>query len=219
MFDRRKAFWARAALVAAAAMAAIPATAQTVYTDRTAFDAAATTTLQNFNGAPTSSTATAVTFTPVTFSCTGSTYCPGFFGTRNLGNSGSGSVFFATPDTATFTFDAPITAFGIDLRDVGTNGATNFSAIINGTSYLLQSDYSSGVPFFFGYTGSAFSSVSFTGTQVGDGVDFDDLAFGASSINAAVPEPSTWAMMLIGFGAVGFSMRRRRGTSAVASAA
>ena len=27
---------------------------------------------------------------------------------------------------------------------------------------------------------------------------------------AAVPEPATWAMMLIGFGAVGYSMRRRR---------
>jgi hypothetical protein len=27
---------------------------------------------------------------------------------------------------------------------------------------------------------------------------------------AAVPEPATWAMMLIGFGAVGFSMRRRK---------
>ena len=26
----------------------------------------------------------------------------------------------------------------------------------------------------------------------------------------AVPEPSTWAMMLLGFGAVGFAMRRRR---------
>ena len=27
---------------------------------------------------------------------------------------------------------------------------------------------------------------------------------------AAVPEPGTWAMMLLGFGAVGFAMRRRR---------
>jgi hypothetical protein len=25
-----------------------------------------------------------------------------------------------------------------------------------------------------------------------------------------VPEPSTWAMMLFGFGAVGFGMRRRK---------
>ena len=27
---------------------------------------------------------------------------------------------------------------------------------------------------------------------------------------AAVPEPATWAMMLMGFGAIGFAMRRRR---------
>lgn len=29
-------------------------------------------------------------------------------------------------------------------------------------------------------------------------------------IGGAVPEPSTWAMMLLGFGATGFAMRRRR---------
>ena len=32
----------------------------------------------------------------------------------------------------------------------------------------------------------------------------------ATFIPSAVPEPGTWAMMLIGFGAIGFSMRRRR---------
>ncbi|UUR07682.1 PEPxxWA-CTERM sorting domain-containing protein [Sphingomonas glaciei] len=46
-----------------------------------------------------------------------------------------------------------------------------------------------------------------------------NFAFGmaiAPSISAAVPEPSTWAMMLIGFGAIGASMRRRRTVSALA---
>jgi hypothetical protein len=38
-----------------------------------------------------------------------------------------------------------------------------------------------------------------------------NVAFTAA---AAVPEPGTWAMMLLGFGAIGFSMRRRRSTTA-----
>ena len=33
---------------------------------------------------------------------------------------------------------------------------------------------------------------------------------GSITIRPAVPEPATWAMLLIGFGAVGFAMRRRR---------
>jgi hypothetical protein len=28
-------------------------------------------------------------------------------------------------------------------------------------------------------------------------------------VTTGVPEPSTWAMMLLGFGAIGFSFRRR----------
>jgi hypothetical protein len=36
------------------------------------------------------------------------------------------------------------------------------------------------------------------------------LSTGTSQVLAPVPEPGTWAMMLIGFGAIGASMRRRR---------
>lgn len=39
------------------------------------------------------------------------------------------------------------------------------------------------------------------------------------SVAAAVPEPGTWAMMLVGFGAIGFSMRRRRQTAHLYQAA
>lgn len=37
-----------------------------------------------------------------------------------------------------------------------------------------------------------------------DGLGYDDFSFVAS-----VPEPSTWAMMLLGFGAIGAAVRRR----------
>lgn len=34
--------------------------------------------------------------------------------------------------------------------------------------------------------------------------------FAYNAMSSAVPEPSTWAMLLLGFGALGFAMRRRR---------
>lgn len=37
----------------------------------------------------------------------------------------------------------------------------------------------------------------------------DQLFVRAAPISGAVPEPATWAMMLAGFGAIGFAMRRR----------
>lgn len=49
-------------------------------------------------------------------------------------------------------------------------------------------------------------------TSTGVAFEFDD--FGAS----VVPEPATWAMLIAGFGMVGFAARRRRGTAAHATA-
>ena len=42
-----------------------------------------------------------------------------------------------------------------------------------------------------------------------------DIGFATTIISnfiapSAVPEPASWAMMLLGFGAIGYSMRRRR---------
>jgi hypothetical protein len=42
-----------------------------------------------------------------------------------------------------------------------------------------------------------------------EGCAIGEVAFRTASGNGAIPEPSTWAMMLLGFGAVGFAMRRR----------
>lgn len=57
---------------------------------------------------------------------------------------------------------------------------------------------------------AAFSSLRLTSTT--NAFEIDNLAINSPTpgTNSAVPEPATWAMMLLGFGAAGFSMRRRR---------
>lgn len=52
------------------------------------------------------------------------------------------------------------------------------------------------------------------------GCGLGEIAFRqASSVTGAVPEPTTWAMMLLGFGALGATLRRRRSLGMAAAAA
>jgi hypothetical protein len=37
---------------------------------------------------------------------------------------------------------------------------------------------------------------------------------GVGSVNPGVPEPTTWAMMLFGFGGLGYAMRRKQSVRA-----
>jgi PEP-CTERM motif len=55
----------------------------------------------------------------------------------------------------------------------------------------------------------------FTAGQSFDTVKFESTsrAFEIDNVTAAVPEPSTWAMMILGFMGVGFMAYRRKGTS------
>jgi hypothetical protein len=55
-------------------------------------------------------------------------------------------------------------------------------------------------------SGAAIEGLRFTSTGVA--FEFDDIA------TTAVPEPATWAMLIAGFGLVGFAARRRRATVA-----
>ena len=99
-----------------------------------------------------------------------------------------------------------------DLRNEG--GTPNFYQALFGGSQLFAATDSAA----FGYTNFSTTAVA-TGASTILAFNFqqnpsyfylDNVSVTASGIAAAVPEPATWAMMLIGFGGIGASMRRRR---------
>ncbi len=64
---------------------------------------------------------------------------------------------------------------------------------------------------FTGTDGTTYAGIRFYNTGNNSAFEFDNVSF-----TAAVPEPATWAMMLVGFGMVAGAARyRRRGTRAV----
>ena len=112
--------------------------------------------------------------------------------------------------TATGTFSAPAgfanvaatfsraTLNGIDAIDFT-------SATLNGTSFDITAV--NGI-FTFGSVGplalQETNTLSFSGFTGGNASFAGDLTF------AAIPEPSTWALLLLGFGSIGMMIRRRR---------
>jgi len=50
------------------------------------------------------------------------------------------------------------------------------------------------------------------GTNPGPEGTFGNVLIGGLTLTESVPEPATWAMMLLGFGAMGVAFRRRRRT-------
>jgi hypothetical protein len=55
-------------------------------------------------------------------------------------------------------------------------------------------------------------SINFGGTA--NQTVYDDITFG-SDVAGAVPEPATWGLMILGFGAIGCALRRRRASAAM----
>ena len=59
---------------------------------------------------------------------------------------------------------------------------------------------------------AGFTQITFSATA-SEGILFDRLRFGGTP-GGVVPEPATWAMMIIGFGAAGSMIRRRKALAA-----
>ncbi len=185
--------------------------AATIYTNEAAFLAAAGGGLsfESFEN-PISVGPTVVTFAGGSFSCSPSVWCPGFFGVRTgFADDGVQTVYFATPSSATFTFDSPITVFGVDMIGPGTAGATDITINwVNGSSQIYTGiTGASNTVWFSGVIDSTpFSSVTFSGTAADDGIDFDRLQFKSSS---AVPEPMSLVLVSTGLAALGLIRRKR----------
>jgi hypothetical protein len=120
----------------------------------------------------------------------------------------------------------------INLTVSGTT-ATAISGLINGNAITGLSPYASADqqffaagPVYFTVGGLSFSdttNVSYNFTSFPDNAnritnttidpegDGDPTPYALTSISVtAVPEPATWAMMLVGFGMIGFGLRSRR---------
>ena len=74
-----------------------------------------------------------------------------------------------------------------------------------------------GADVFHTYTLAGFDDLnSFTIAEVSNGINY--AGFAVDNITADVPEPSTWAMMILGFAGIGFMAYRRSSKPAVRAA-
>lgn len=141
--------------------------------------------------------------------------------TRLFGPAVSGSGVFTTSDTPTTV--AGQTAFSI----ISIRGLVNGSAIVapnTGTTYgnyfTTGSGFLDGVGTRF-FTASGIDVRFFQQSSNGQYRVNTFGAFGSSNfvnassspIAAAVPEPTTWMLMLIGMAGIGFTMRRKKDTT------
>lgn len=131
--------------------------------------------------------------------------------------------FFSVPESGSAVGSAITIALSdesnIDFSTITLNGFTGTVVNTGPVSTAIRF----GVPI----TANAVNTLRFTGLLnptpdpllnpngipgVGNG------AFGGNVTVAAVPEPATWALFILGFGALGFAMRRRNAKVTVAKA-
>ena len=144
-------------------------------------------------------------------------------GSGNFTNNPSGvtvAFFLSGPGDVMNVAAGFTTGFSFFYADqVGFTGSVNVYSGLDGAGTLLASlslpstpdPYNVWVPIGVTFAGTAQSAV-FSGAA--NFIGFDDITLG-SAIPGAIPEPSTWAMMILGFAGVGFMAYRRKSKPAL----
>jgi hypothetical protein len=194
-------------LIGAAALAAslvsVPAAAQVVSTDQSAFTTANSPTAYNFSFPnPDVVLGSSYTQGPATF---GATNLIGY----NDGYYGSGISYLAAVDGSTLTVNTSASAIGFLFGSWNSEQTITYS--VDGVTGTFDVPVKTDTAFL------GFSDLSGPTTLTfSNNAELDTIGFLASAVTA-VPEPSTWAMMLVGFGLIGFGRRRRQTAMRLAS--
>jgi hypothetical protein len=131
-------------------------------------------------------------------------------GTANTGD--------ALPTNNTGAYNPPYTGLDYDtvlasLTDLNNSATLNFGTTLSGLTILgahfgnnIDSDVNNVTAFWLIDLGNT----STTTLTLADGTGSSNAQIFATGQVPGVPEPATWAMMLVGFGAAGVAMRRGR---------
>jgi len=140
-------------------------------------------------------------------------------GARPANSTIPGTPYLAvqTGGSATFTFAAPVSAFQFDWGSIDTFNTLTVTGIFSGPApapIIPGSNFpnlangnqvapaTNGLFTLIATGGDVFTSVTFSSS--GRAFEVDNLA------TLAIPEPATWAMLIAGFGMIGFGLRSRR---------
>lgn len=101
-----------------------------------------------------------------------------------------------------------------DLANFQASDANFYEVLFGGTSLFTATNSS-----VFGFTNfrttatalGATTNLAFNFRNDPNYFGLDNVS--VTAVSAAVPEPATWAMMLVGFGAMGVAMRRQRASA------
>jgi hypothetical protein len=112
------------------------------------------------------------------------------------------------------TFSNSIAGLYSITLDTSSANVDFTSAVLTGAEgpFTLTKGFDNGTAEFWEKSNFLLGSGQYTLTINGQNSGTGSLA-GTITIGQAVPEPATWAMMLFGFGAIGFAMRRRKDTA------